>query len=82
MVKDVGTRNPQNTRSQFFLRVRRVLRAVFVVAAGALAIVLVRAQPTGGPLDAAVVQAMMTQFHVPGVSIAVVKDFKIAWAQA
>ena len=82
MVKDVGTRNPQNTRSQFFLRVQRVLRAVFVVAAGALAIVLVRAQPTGGPLDAAVVQAMMTQFHVPGVSIAVVKDFKIAWAQA
>jgi len=82
VVKDVGTRNPQNTRSQFFLRVQRVLRAVFVVAAGALAIVLVRAQPTGGPLDAAVVQAMMTQFHVPGVSIAVVKDFKIAWAQA
>ena len=82
MVKDVGTRNPQNTRSQFFLRVQRVLRAVFVVAAGALAIVLVRAQPTGGPLDGAVVQAMMTQFHVPGVSIAVVKDFKIAWAQA
>ena len=39
------------------------------------------AQPAGGPLDAAAVQELLTQFHVPGVSIAVIKDFKIEWAK-
>src|SRR5207253_4709643 len=35
----------------------------------------------GGPLDPAVVQPFLTQFNVPGVSIAVIKDFKIEWAK-
>ena len=52
-----------------------------VAAACALAVALVRAQPVGGPIDDAAMQAMMAQFHVPGVSIAVVKDFKIEWAK-
>jgi len=47
-----------------------------------LLIALARAQPAGGPLDDAAVQALMAQFHVPGVSIAVIKDFKIEWANA
>ena len=33
------------------------------------------------PLDAGTVQALLTQFKVPGVSIAVIKDFKIEWAK-
>ena len=47
-------------------------------------VVLMRltAQPAGGPLDAAAVQELLAKFHVPGVSIAVVKDFKIDWAKA
>jgi len=57
-------------------------RYIVLVAAGVLAYVLVRAQPGGGPLDAAAVQELMAQFHVPGVSIAVVRDFKIEWAKA
>src|SRR5262245_9825080 len=77
----VRTRNRQSAQSQFSLRGRRVLRATTVVAACGLAFALVRAQPGGGPLDDAAVQALMTQFHVPGVGIAVVKDFKIAWAR-
>ena len=36
--------------------------------------------PTGG-LDPAAVQELLKQFNVPGVSIAVIKDFKIDWAQ-
>ena len=34
-----------------------------------------------GPLDPGVVAALLKQFNVPGVSIAVIKDFKIDWAQ-
>ena len=41
----------------------------------------VAAQTTSGPLDPATVQQLLTQFHVPGVSIAVIKDFKIDWAK-
>jgi len=46
-------------------------------------VVLMRptAQPAGGPLDAAAVQELLAKFQVPGVSIAVVKDFKIEWAK-
>lgn len=33
-------------------------------------------------LDAAAVQQLLDQFHVPGVAIAVIKDFKIEWANA
>ena len=40
------------------------------------------AQPTPAPLDDATVQELLTRFHVPGVSVAVIKDFKIAWAKA
>jgi CubicO group peptidase (beta-lactamase class C family) len=34
-----------------------------------------------GPLDPVVVAELLKQFNVPGVSIAVTKDFKIEWAQ-
>jgi len=64
------------------VRARRGLVAVLVAVVCLMAYVVVRPQPAGGPLDAAAVQALMTQFHVPGVSIAVVKDFKIDWAKA
>ena len=43
------------------------------------------AQPTiqipTGPIDAAEMNALLKQFNVPGVSIAVIKDFKIDWAR-
>ena len=35
-----------------------------------------------GPFDADVVQPLLTEFGVPGVSIAVVRDFDIAWVAA
>src|SRR5688572_7953842 len=34
-----------------------------------------------GPIDAADIDALRKQFSVPGVSIAVIKDFKIDWAK-
>jgi CubicO group peptidase (beta-lactamase class C family) len=37
--------------------------------------------PIIGPLDPAAVQQLLSQFKVPGVSIAVIKDFKIEWAK-
>jgi len=40
-----------------------------------------RAQATAGPLGADAVQQLLAQFHVPGVSIAVIKDFRIEWAK-
>lgn len=39
------------------------------------------APPPPGPLDPALVAALLKQFNVPGVSIAVIKDFQIDWAQ-
>jgi CubicO group peptidase (beta-lactamase class C family) len=39
-------------------------------------------QTAPAPLDAGTVQALLTQFKVPGVSIAVIKDFKIESAKA
>src|SRR6185503_20373822 len=55
------------------------------LAAGCFLVLLVltrpTAQPAGGPLDAAAVQELLAKFRVPGVSIAVVKDFKIEWAK-
>src|SRR6185503_13594113 len=55
------------------------------LAAGCFLVLLVltrpTAQPAGGPLDAAAVQELLARFQVPGVSIAVVKDFKIEWAR-
>jgi len=46
-----------------------------------VALVRSHAQPSTGPLEAAAVQGLLAAFQVPGVSIAVVKDFKIAWAK-
>lgn len=34
-----------------------------------------------GPIDATEMAALLKQFNVPGVSIAVIKDFKIEWAR-
>lgn len=34
-----------------------------------------------GPIDAADIDTLLKQFNVPGVSIAVIKDFKIDWAR-
>ncbi len=45
-----------------------------------LVVVSPRAQPSSGPLAAAAVQELLTQFHVPGVSIAVIRNFQIDWA--
>jgi CubicO group peptidase (beta-lactamase class C family) len=59
--------------------VRAVLATLAIVCA--LAWPFAGAQAAGGPLDAAAVQELLTQFHVPGVGVAVVKDFKIEWAQ-
>jgi CubicO group peptidase (beta-lactamase class C family) len=38
-------------------------------------------QTSSGPLDPTLVQSLLTQFKVPGASIAVIKDFKIEWAR-
>jgi CubicO group peptidase (beta-lactamase class C family) len=38
-------------------------------------------QASSAPLDPSLVQSLLTQFKVPGVSIAVIKDFKIEWAR-
>jgi len=46
-----------------------------------VALVRSNAQPATGPLEPAAVQELLAAFQVPGVSIAVVKDFKIAWAK-
>jgi CubicO group peptidase (beta-lactamase class C family) len=37
--------------------------------------------PAAGPLAAAEVEALLKQFNVPGVSIAVITDFAIEWTQ-
>lgn len=34
-----------------------------------------------GPIDAAEIDKLLKQFNVPGVSIAVIKDFKVDWAR-
>jgi len=38
--------------------------------------------PSHTDFDSLSLQALMDRFHVPGVSVAVVKDFKIHWAKA
>src|SRR5262249_49853011 len=38
-------------------------------------------QAPSNALDPATVQQLLTQFKVPGVSIAVIKDFKVEWAR-
>lgn len=67
-----------NTLLSLGKRLMVVLVAVGV-AAGA-----VRAQsggPVTGPIDPKEIEALLKQFSVPGVSIAVIKDFKIDWAR-
>ena len=39
------------------------------------------AQAQTGPIDGAEIDKLLTQFNVPGISIAVIKDFKIDWAR-
>jgi CubicO group peptidase (beta-lactamase class C family) len=58
-----------------------VIGCVLVLAALSARALSPLAQPSPGPLAAAAVQELLTQFHVPGVSIAVIKDFRIDWAQ-
>jgi len=62
-----------------------VMKKLFFVTIGlvgvAAAVVAFRqppAQPSGRVSDPAAVEALMKQFSVPGVSIAIIKDFKIA----
>src|SRR5688500_18742941 len=52
--------------------------ACFVVL---LASCLVVGQTASGPLSATMVQQQLKRFKVPGVSIALIKDFKLDWAQ-
>jgi CubicO group peptidase (beta-lactamase class C family) len=42
---------------------------------------LALSQTPGNELDPSAVRQLLTQFKVPGVSIAVIKDFKIEWAR-
>jgi len=57
---------------------RKISVAVLVVLVTAY---VVRGQTPGSDLDPAAVQELLTKFNVPGVSIAVIQDFKIAWAR-
>lgn len=57
---------------------RRLAVGSFLVL---VALVRSHAQQATGPLEAAAVQELLAAFQVPGVSIAVVKDFKIEWAK-
>ena len=57
----------------------RKIAIVFLVSC-ATASVIDGQSPSGG-FDPASVQEILTKFNVPGVSIAVIKDFKIEWAR-
>src|SRR5688572_16191298 len=57
---------------------RKLAIGLLVVCATAY---VVRGQAPSAGLDAAAVQELLTKFNVPGVSIAVIKDFKIEWAR-
>jgi CubicO group peptidase (beta-lactamase class C family) len=54
----------------------RLLPALLVGAA-----TLFAQTPMASPLDNGEVEALMKKFNVPGVSVAVIKDFKIEWAK-
>jgi CubicO group peptidase (beta-lactamase class C family) len=56
-------------------------RTIVGVVAALLLVTGLRAQSPSAPLDAAAVQELLEQFHVPGVSIAVFNDFRISWAK-
>jgi CubicO group peptidase (beta-lactamase class C family) len=53
------------------------LLLLLVVAAAAA-----QTQPAPAVADSLGVPAMMAQFHVPGVSVAVINDFKVEWTRA
>ena len=55
--------------------------AARVTAAFTVFATLTFAQTATRAFDASMVQQLMSQFHVPGVSIAVISDFKIDWAK-
>lgn len=57
----------------------RLLRFVVLVVSFT---VVVRAQPVAVPPDSLGVPELLTQFKVPAVSVAVIRDFKIEWARA
>jgi CubicO group peptidase (beta-lactamase class C family) len=57
------------------------MRQLAIIGVLLLVVVSPQAQPTTGPLADATVQDLLTQFHVPGVSIAVIKNFQIDWAK-
>src|ERR1051326_7662486 len=60
---------------------RTVTLLVVLTLASLVQIKAQTAAPGAGALDATIVQQLLTQYRVPGVSIAVIKDFKIAWAK-
>src|SRR5678815_4349483 len=57
---------------------RNTLRLLAALLVGA---VVLSAQAPVVPLDDADVEALMKKHNVPGVSVAVIKDFKIEWAK-
>ena len=58
---------------------KRMWLAVCVAGLAALVSIGRAAEPDPPGLDAASVRQLLEQHHVPGVSIAVIKDFRIAW---
>lgn len=54
--------------------------AIALLVSCATAYVIDGQTPSGG-FDPAAVRELLTKFNVPGVSIAVIKDFKIEWAR-
>jgi CubicO group peptidase (beta-lactamase class C family) len=58
------------------------MRTISIASLALFAVVYVaHSQTPTGELDSAAVQELLTKFNVPGVSIAVIKDFKIEWAR-
>src|SRR5258705_5063068 len=57
----------------------RLIRPFVLVASLA---VVAQAQPVAVTADELGVAELLAQFHVPGVSVAVIRDFKIEWAKA
>jgi CubicO group peptidase (beta-lactamase class C family) len=58
---------------------RNSLRLLPALLVGAVAVFAQTA--TNTPIDNAEVDALMKKFNVPGVSVAVIRDFKIDWAK-
>jgi CubicO group peptidase (beta-lactamase class C family) len=56
-------------------------KIVFALCITLLTNGILLSQSSSGPLDPQTVQNLLAQFNVPGVSIAVIRDYKIAWAQ-